>query len=93
MVRALEIIAPLIEFQPEIRDNFDGDQMARDIPDIFGSPQKWLRDIEQVGAIREQRQQQEALQMGLQAADTGSQVVERLVGTATNAANGGQQSV
>ncbi len=90
MVRALEIIAPLIEFQPEIRDNFDGDQMARDIPDIFGSPQKWLREQDQVQAIREQRAQQEALQMSLQAADTGSQVVERLAGAVQN---GQQESV
>ncbi len=82
MVRAMEILAPIVEFQPEIRDNFDGDQMARDIPDIFGAPNKWLKTPEAVAEKRqadaEQAAAQQALEMSLQVADTGSQVLERM---------------
>lgn len=77
MVRSMEVLAPVLEFQPEIKDNFDGDQMARDIPDIFGAPNKWIRNVEEVFELRQQRAQQEELQMGMQVADTGSQIVER----------------
>lgn len=82
MVRAMEIMAPVIEFQPEINDNFDGDQMARDIPDIFGAPNKWLKTPEAVQALREQRAEeaaaQAAMEQAMQIADTGSQVIERM---------------
>ena len=82
MVRAMEILGPIVEFQPEIRDNFDGDQMARDIPDIFGAPNKWLKTPELVAQLREQRaeaqQQQQEMEQMMQVADTGSQTIERL---------------
>ena len=81
MVRAMEILGPIMEIQPQINDNFDGDQMARDIPDIFGAPNKWLRTPE---AVAEKRQAdaeaaaaQAEMEQGLQMADTGSQVIER----------------
>ena len=71
--RGLELLAPIGTAQPEVYDNFDGDEIARDIPELFGAPKRWLRPVNDVAAIRQQRvQKQEAierLQAGLAVAD------------------------
>lgn len=63
--RAFELMAPLGSVQPEIWDNFDGDRMARDVPETFGLPTKWMRDLETRDGLRnaraEAQQQAEAL--------------------------------
>lgn len=51
--RSIELLAPFIQADPDIMDNFDGDAIARDVPDIFGTPIKWLRSRE---AVEERRQ-------------------------------------
>ena len=63
--RAFELITPVGTVQPEVWDNFDGDEMARDVPETFGMPAKWLRSIDERDRIREQRAQaqQEAAQL------------------------------
>jgi Bacteriophage head to tail connecting protein len=38
--RSVELLAPFVEADPEILDNFDGDAIARDTPEIFGMPQR-----------------------------------------------------
>lgn len=77
VARGFELLAPLIQVQPEIMDNFNGDAIARDIPDIFGSPLEWLNPIEKVREIREARQaaqqEQAILDAGQQIAETASQ--------------------
>jgi hypothetical protein len=64
MARALEVLEPLRVHQPEIMDNFDGDEITRDAPIWSGMPQKWLRTLEGVEGLRtsraEQQQRQEA---------------------------------
>ena len=66
--RAMEIIAPLAAAQPEIYDNFDGDEITRDLPDAFGMPTRWLRGKKHVDQIRDQRAEQEAAAAGVAAA-------------------------
>jgi hypothetical protein len=41
-----------VEADPAIMDNFDGDAIARDTPEIFGLPQRWLRAQEEMDARR-----------------------------------------
>jgi hypothetical protein len=48
----VELLAPFVEADPAIMDNFDGDAIARDTPEIFGLPQRWLRAREEVDARR-----------------------------------------
>ena len=62
MARSLELLAPFIEFDPSIMDNFDGDEIARDAPEIFGIPQRWLRSRDIIQNMREQRAQQQQIQ-------------------------------
>jgi len=55
--RSVELLAPFVRADPAILDNFDGDAIARDTPEIFGLPQRWLRPKEAVDSRREERQQ------------------------------------
>jgi len=58
--RAMELLAPLVGAQPEIMDNFNGDQISRDVPDWAGMPLRWLRSTEDREAVRQQRAQSQA---------------------------------
>lgn len=77
---AIASLAPIIEFQPEVMDNFDGDEIVRSTPDGFGVPAKWLRDKEHVSAMRQQKQQaaqaEQALAQTEQAASIADKVAE-----------------
>ncbi|MEQ8356725.1 MAG: portal protein [Kiloniellaceae bacterium] len=50
--RSVELLAPFVQAEPGILDNFDADAIARDTPEIFGLPQRWLRPREEVAARR-----------------------------------------
>lgn len=56
LARALEVLNPLVQFQPEIMDNFDGDAIARDAPTWAGMTTRWLRTMEDRDQIRQDRQ-------------------------------------
>jgi hypothetical protein len=70
---AFQIAAPILQIQPQAADNFDGDEIVRDLPDMFNMPHKWIKGKDLVQATRDQRakQQQAAamLQGGQQVAD------------------------
>lgn len=76
--RSLELLAPFVEFQPEMMDNFNGDEIVRSTPDSFGIPMNWLRgqdEVEQLRQARAQaRQAQQALDAGQQASEIASNV-------------------
>lgn len=76
--QAINLLAPFVQADPAIMDNFDGDQIARDTPEIFGMPQKWTRPLEAVQERREQRQQ--AMQMASlpEQAKTGADAIKSL---------------
>lgn len=57
MARFFELVAPLVQFQPEIMDNLDGDEIVRDAPDISGMPRRWLKSKDRVEDLRGQRAQ------------------------------------
>ena len=56
--RIYEILMPLASVNQEILDNFDGDAIARDSPETFGLPQKWIKSLARVQEIRQARQEQ-----------------------------------
>lgn len=63
IVRVLQVMSPLAQVEPEVVDNFDGDEMSRELTEIFGAPRSILRDRENVAKRRQQRaQQQQAAQ-------------------------------
>lgn len=65
--RQFEILQPLAAMRPEIWDNYDVDQIARDTSEGVGVPQKWILSKERVQEIRQQRAQaqQQAEQIDL----------------------------
>lgn len=60
ITRMLEIVAPLAQIDPSVIDNFDPDEMVRELRDILGAPVRILRDPEQVAIRRQQREEMQA---------------------------------
>jgi hypothetical protein len=57
-LRVMQSMSPILQSSPEIMDNFDGDSMLRYFSSVYGFPKFLLRDEDDVGEIRESRQQQ-----------------------------------
>lgn len=75
LARQLETLALLIQSQPEMMDNFDGDAIARATPLAGGFPHTWLVPVEQRDAQRQARAQaQQAQQMAELANQVGGAV-------------------
>lgn len=55
VLRSIETLAPLIQAQPELMDNFNGDEIARATGRWFGTPQKFYNSKEEVEGIRKAR--------------------------------------
>lgn len=70
-------IEPLVALNPALMDNFEDDQISRDVGEANGMPQKWLRSIDDRDAIRQQRAEAQAAEQ--QKAD-----LERLAAAAPN---------
>jgi hypothetical protein len=57
LTRVIQSIAPLIELNPQVMDNFDMDGAVRYHADVFGLPEEMLRDPEEVAAGRQAQAQ------------------------------------
>jgi len=68
ILRTLEMVQPIAAVDPSVMDNFDGDTITRLLADTNGAPTKILRSQDAIAQMREQRQQQQAIQAGLSAA-------------------------
>ena len=55
--RAFALIAPMSQMDPQIIDNFDGDEIARSSREWYGLPAKLMKSPGQVSAIRQERAQ------------------------------------
>ncbi len=69
--RALELVAPFIKADPDLIDNFAGDEIIRDTPEIFNFPQSWLRpraEVEQRRRARAEAQEAAAILEGVERA-------------------------
>jgi hypothetical protein len=71
--RAMEGIMQLAQVNPEVLDIVDVDKAGRTISDRLGAPADILRGAEQVGEIRQSRQQQQQAQAEM---DQGQQELE-----------------
>jgi hypothetical protein len=79
-LRHVEVMQPLWQVQPELLDNYDFDEITRDVARNDGFPARWLKDMEKIEQLRQaraeamQRQQEmEQAQMAASAAkDVGS---------------------
>ena len=55
LIRAMEIISPVIQTQPNVIDNIDGDEAVVEVFKMFGVPQEILRDAQEVQDMRDAR--------------------------------------
>lgn len=69
-VRTIEMIAPFVQADPAIMDNFNGDEIARDASEFNSMPQRWLRPREDV-------EEQRALKAEMAEKEIQAQAVER----------------
>lgn len=60
LTQAFQVIGPVLQIQPAAIDNIDGDEIVRDVPDMFQMPHKWIKSLDARDAARQQRQQQAA---------------------------------
>lgn len=78
IAEAINSLAPIIQFQPEVMDNFDGDAIVRSTPDGFGVPAKWLRNKDDVSAMRQAKQQAAQEQQALEQADQAASIADKV---------------
>lgn len=76
--RTLEVVGPLAQIDPGVLDNFDTDEIVKLAQEINGAPKKILRKPEDVGQIRQQRDQQIQAQQALAAAQQAGQAATGL---------------
>jgi hypothetical protein len=57
LIKVLQATGPMIQVQPDIMDNLNGDQILRFNANIFGLPHEMLLSTQEVQKLRSQRQQ------------------------------------
>jgi hypothetical protein len=60
LASSFQLIGPVLQIQPETADNIDGDEIVRDLPEMFNMPHKWIKSLDKRDAGRQQRQQMAA---------------------------------
>lgn len=78
IMRTLEAVTPLAQFDPNVLSVFDPMAIARELADINGVPQKVLRTEEQIEAMEAQKAQASQAAALMQAAPIASGVVKDL---------------
>lgn len=59
ILRSIQAIAPFIELDPSVADNFNGDEAVKEIWRIYGASTRLLRTPEQIEELREARAEQQ----------------------------------
>jgi hypothetical protein len=77
----LTLIAQIATVKPDVLDNINEDNVVADIQGLYGVNPKYLRDKEEIKAIREQRAQQLQAQQELALMNQGAEIAQ----TATQA--------
>lgn len=83
VLRTIEGLAPLAQYDPSVMDRIDPDEAMRVLSDSYGLPSKVLRSDEEVAAIRQGRDQQAAQQAALQAAPVAASAARDLAQAAS----------
>jgi len=88
--RALSQVLPIVQSQPDIMDNIDGDAILRLSFDAFGVDERYLKSEDAVAEIRQQKAEQMAQQQDAQMAAEQTQAASNIAPLVT-AVNKGQQ--
>jgi len=79
-VRTVETSIPLWQLRPELLDNYDLDQIERDRARNEGQPSNWLRDKDEVDALRQQRAEAQAQQAQMEQAAMAAEAAAKVGG-------------
>ena len=78
IIRTVESLLPLAQFDPGVLDNLDADATARALAGAWGAPGRIIRDPRTVAQIRQQRQAAQLTQAGVQLGGEAAGAVEKL---------------
>jgi hypothetical protein len=67
LIKVMNVIGPMVQLQPEIMDNVNGDQALRYVAKAYGLPEQMLRPFDDVVQTRVERQEQQQQQQMAQA--------------------------
>lgn len=59
ITRVIGIMSPIIQAQPEVMDNVDGDKMLNFVSNLFNVPKEIFRPEDEVETVRQEREQQQ----------------------------------
>ena len=62
----MQAVAPFIQMDPNVMDNFNGDELSRIIARIYGFPQRGLHSQESMQETRDSRAQAQQAQLQAQ---------------------------
>jgi Bacteriophage head to tail connecting protein len=79
----LRILGPAAQLQPQIMDQIDFDAAARDLAEVAGLPAQYLRDEDDITALRQQRATQQEMQNRLQVAGQAAEAAGKMAPAVT----------
>ena len=72
LTSGLEVMGDMLEFAPDMRDNWDTDKIARGVPERLGWSEDWIRDKDERDEMRqvrvEKEQAEQAAMLAIEAA-------------------------
>ena len=74
----LEVLMPVAQSRPEVLDNFDWDEIARDVTRNNGAPSRWLFDEDVVAEMRSARAEQAAQMQQMQQMQMGADMAAKV---------------
>ena len=78
IIRTVESLMPLAQFDPGVLDNLDADAAARALANAWGAPAKIVRDPRDVAQIRQQRQAAQTIEQGMHLGEQTAGIVEKV---------------
>lgn len=78
--KTAEDLSVVLAADPSALDHFDSDRIVRDVSDANGVPRKWLRPLDQVAAMRQQRAAAEGAQAQAAAAQQAGATIQQAGG-------------
>lgn len=80
IIKAMQIIQPFIQLNPEAMDNIDVDQVVRIAGKIYGLPHEMLRDEAETRDIRSDRAEAQRQQSELEQANVEADIANKVAG-------------
>ena len=77
LMKVMNILGPMVQLQPEIMDNVNGDQAIRYVSKAYGLPEQMLRPFDDVVQTRVERQEQQQQMEQMAQAQQGAEIASK----------------